>query len=236
MFYSYLANSYKKTDMKALLVSFALSMVCFCLFAQKTEGPVLKKELAGKYEGQLKKGLANGEGTAVGTDSYTGHFAKGLPDGEGTYSFANGDVYKGSFSKGFFSGKGKLTYKSAARDSIVEGYWEAGKYVGEKPIVPYEVSNKTGSVNPSIICSGDGNKVEIVVLDPFNAYVTPQIIATGEYTLQNYYSRNYFSDAKFPLTFDIRYSCTNKYRSGFIDSTIRIKINKPGSWVVTLRN
>lgn len=222
--------------MKSLLIFSFVSLFGFCLFAQKPEGPVLKKELAGKYEGQLKKGLANGEGTAVGIDSYTGRFNKGLPDGEGTYSFSNGDVYKGSFSKGLFSGKGKFIYKKAAGDSIVEGYWESGKYIGEKLIAPYEISNKTGSVNPSIVRAGDGNKVEIVVLDPFNAYITPQIIATGEYTLQNYYSRNYFADAVFPLSFDIRYSCTNKYHSGFIDSTIRIKINKPGSWVITLRN
>lgn len=222
--------------MKTLIIFSVVSLFSFCLFAQNPEGPVLKEELVGKYDGQLKKGLAHGEGTAVGTDSYTGHFAKGLPDGEGTYSFANGDVYKGNFSKGLFSGKGKFTYKRAAGDSIVDGYWEAGKYIGEKLIPAYEVSNKTGSVNPSIVRAGEGNKVEIVVMDPFNAYITPQIIATGEYTLQNYYARNYFADAKFPLTFDIRYSCTNKYRSGVIDSTIRIKINKPGSWVVTLRN
>lgn len=222
--------------MKILFIFSVVTIFSFCLFAQKPEGPVLKTELAGKYEGQLKKGLANGEGTAVGIDSYTGRFIKGLPDGEGVYTFSDGDIYDGHFSKGLFSGRGKYMYKNAAGDSIVDGYWESGKYVGEKLIAPYEISNKTGSVNPGIIRSGDGNKVEIVVLDPFNAYITPQIIATGEYTLQNYYSRNYFADAVFPLTFDIRYSCTNKYRSGVIDSTIRIKINKPGSWVVTLRN
>jgi hypothetical protein len=231
-----LLNLTKKPSMRTFIIFSVVIWFSFGVLAQNVEGQVLKKELAGKYEGPLKKGLANGEGTAIGTDSYTGHFVKGLPEGEGTYSFSNGDVYQGSFSKGVFSGKGKLICKKAAGDSIVEGYWESGKYVGKEFTAPYEVSNKTGSVNPSIIRSGDGNRVEIVVLDPFNAYVAPQIIATGEYTQQNYYSRNYFADAKFPLTFDIRYSCTNKYRSGFIDSTIRIKINKPGSWVVTLRN
>lgn len=222
--------------MKTVLIFTFIALFSNCIYGQEIKGPVLKKELTGNYDGQLKRGLANGKGIAIGIDSYTGRFSKGLPEGEGTYSFANGDVYKGSFSKGLFSGKGILAIKRAEGDSIVKGYWEDGKYVGEKLIPPYEISNKTGSVNPSIIRSGDGNKVEIAVFDPFNTYINPQIIATGEYTLQNFYSRNYFVDAKFPLTFDIRYTCTNKYRSGVIDSTIRIKINKPGSWVITLRN
>ena len=217
-------------------------IACFIVFigvqvsGQEVKGPVLKQELVGKYEGELKKGLAHGEGIAVGLDSYNGHFNKGLPDDKGIYTFHNGDVYKGEFSRGLFNGKGVLTYKKARGDSIVEGYWEAGKYAGKTQVVPYEISNKTGSVNPSIICSGDGNKVEIVVFDPYNKYIIPQIMAMGQFTQQTYYGRNLFAEAVFPLTFDIRYSCTNKMRSGIIDSTIRIKINKPGNWQITLRN
>jgi hypothetical protein len=217
-------------------------IVCFILlsglhvFGQKDAGPVLKKELAGKYEGELKKGLAHGQGTAVGLDSYTGHFSKGLPEGQGTYTFSNQDVYKGEFSKGLFSGKGLFTFKKAVGDSILEGYWDAGKYVGKTKVEPYEISNKTGGVNPSIIYIGEGNKVEIVVMDPYNKYIIPQIMAFGQFTQQTYYARNLFADAVFPLSFDIRYNCTNKMRSGVIANTINIKINKPGNWQITLHN
>jgi hypothetical protein len=222
--------------MKSILVALVLTFSCIFAYCQDISGPVLKKELVGKYEGELKKGLAHGEGIAVGLDSYTGHFAKGLPERLGTYTFSNGDIYRGEFLRGLFSGKGVFTYKKAVGDSILEGYWEAGKYVGKTMVAPYEISNKTGSVNPSIICSGDGNKVEIVVFDPYNKYIIPQIMAMGQFTQQTYYARNLFFDAVFPLSFDIRYSCTNKMRSGIIDSTIRIKINKPGNWQITLRN
>lgn len=222
--------------MKSTLITLIIACISFYSFSQEIAGPVLKKELVGKYEGELKKGLAHGQGTAIGQDTYTGRFSKGLPDGEGTYTFGNGDVYRGGFSKGLFSGKGILFHKKALGDSIVEGFWEVGKYVGKTKIEPYEISNKTGSANPSIIRNGDGNKVEIVIMDPFNAYIIPQIMATGEFTYETYYSRSLYSDAKFPLSFDIRYSCTNRMRSGIIDSSIRIKINKPGNWLITIRN
>ena len=222
--------------MKLAITAFVILFVSICVYSQEITGPVLKKELIGKYEGDLKKGLAHGQGTAIGLDTYTGHFSKGLPEGQGTYTFSNHDVYRGEFSRGLCSGKGVLTYKKAVGDSILEGYWDAGKYVGKKMVAPYEISNKTGSVNPSIINSGDGNKVEIVVMDPYNKYIIPQIMAMGQFTHQSYYQRNLYADAVFPVTFDIRYSCTNKMRSGIIDSTIRIKINKPGNWQITLRN
>ena len=222
--------------MKSTLITLLIALISFCSYSQQITGPVLKEELTGKYEGDLKKGLAQGRGTAIGQDTYTGQFYKGLPEGKGIYSFGNGNVYTGGFSKGLFSGKGVMTYKKANGDSIVEGFWEDGKYAGKTLIAPYEISNKTGSANPYITRNGDVNKVEIVVMDPFNAYINPTIIATGEFTNENYYSRNLYSDAKFPLTFDIRYSCTNRYRSGMIDSTVRIKINKPGSWQITIRN
>lgn len=222
--------------MKLAFILFNLLIISFASFGQESSNPVLKKELLGKYEGSTKKGLAHGQGTALGEDSYTGHFVKGLPDGEGTYTYKNGSFYKGNLSKGLFSGKGTMTYRTVHGDSIVDGYWSDGNYVGKNIILPYEISDKSGSVSPSISRIGDGDKVEITVIDPFSKYIIPQIIAIGEFTLQSYYSRTLYADAKFPLTFEIRYSCPNKYRTGTINNTIRIKFNKPGSWQVTLRN
>ena len=42
--------------------------------------------------------MANGTGTATGTDSYTGQFKNGYPDGKGKYTWKNGE-YKGKFEK-----------------------------------------------------------------------------------------------------------------------------------------
>ncbi len=222
--------------MKSILNVVIIVFISIHTYSQELTGPVLKKELAGKYEGELKKGLAHGLGTAIGLDAYTGHFSKGLPESTGTYTFSNGDVYQGEFSKGLFSGKGTLTYKKLNGDSIVEGYWKEGKYIGKILVAPYEISNKTGSVNPSVMYIGEGDKVEIVVMDPFSKYIIPQIMVIGQCTQQTYYSRNLFADAVFPITFDIQYSCINKTNAGIINSTIRIKINKPGNWQITLRN
>ena len=68
---------------KFIVLPVILCALCFADFCQKLEGPVLKKELVGKYECNLKNGLTQGKDTAIGQDSYTGNFRKGLPNGEG---------------------------------------------------------------------------------------------------------------------------------------------------------
>ncbi|HYM95530.1 MAG TPA: hypothetical protein VET23_15435, partial [Chitinophagaceae bacterium] len=98
------------------------------------------QSLKGTYTGDCKKGKANGKEKAVGVDTYEGEFRSGLPDGEGTYTWNNGDIFKGHFVKGVRDGKGAFTFKRAnATDSIVEGYWKKGDYIGkyEKPYTIY---------------------------------------------------------------------------------------------------
>lgn len=221
---------------KTILVFFtSIVITCNCL-SQSVVGPVLKPEIAGKYEGEMKKGLASGKGTATGTDSYTGRFVNGLPDGQGIYTYKNGDIYEGAFKNGYMEGKGQMTTKAQSSDSVITGYWEAGNYIGKKRIDPYEVSNKTGSVQEHISSAGEGNTVEISVFDPFNSYLHAQIFVEGECVQKSYYGREYYEDVKFPVVFDIRYSCSSKLRAGIINSTIRIKINKSGKWVIKLTN
>jgi len=221
---------------KTIILFSAFLIILFNGFGQSIVGPVLKPEISEKYEGEQKKGLAAGKGTASGTDTYTGNFVKGLPEGQGTYTYKNGNVFVGSFKNGVMDGKGMMTIRVNERDSIIKGYWEAGKYVGTKRIDPYEISNKVGSVQEHLSVTGEGNTVEISVVDPFNSYITAQIFTEGQYVQKSYYGREYFEDVKFPILFDIKYSCTNKLRSGIITNTIRIKINKGGKWVIKLSN
>lgn len=221
---------------KTLILTFTFLTIFLNSFGQKPGKAVLKPEISEMYVGDLKKGLANGDGTATGVDSYTGHFSRGLPDGQGIYTYKNGDVYEGTFKEGVIEGKGTMTTKIGGNDSVLFGYWEAGKYVGKKRIDPYEISNKVGSVKEHLSLSGEGNTVEISILDPFNSYIGAQIFIEGECTQKTYYGREYFEDVKYPILFDIKYSCSNKLRSGIIANTIRIKINKPGKWVIKLTN
>jgi hypothetical protein len=221
-------------------VIFLSVILCICYLtglSQKPDGPVLKKELAGKYEGDMKKGVAHGKGTATGIDTYTGEFKKGLPDGEGVYTDSLGNVYKGSFHLGKRSGQGVLIPVRSSEGQPISGYWEDDKYVGRKKVEPYEISNKTGAVSPRIYSAGPGNKIEISVMDPVSSsYISANIFMIGQAVDRTTYGRYYYEDATFPIEFDIKYTCSNKLGTATIANTIRIKINKPGSWVITLKN
>jgi len=100
---------------------------------------VEKKLIQGTYSGQCKNGKAEGQGKAIGTDTYEGEFKAGLPDGFGTYTWANGDAYTGDFLKGLRSGIGTFTYKKAdGSDSIESGFWKKDAYLG-KYANPYKI-------------------------------------------------------------------------------------------------
>ena len=223
----------KKIIVLSIIVcSFYITGLC-----QKNAGPVLKKELMGKYEGSLKNGLAQGKGTAIGKETYTGNFRMGLPYGEGTYTDSLGNIFKGSFENGNKEGKGVLTLKGSVKDSIIRGYWESDKYMGATTEPPYEISNKTGSVNPRIVKAGDGNKVEISIIDPItNGYISANISYKGQANLRTDFGLYYYENATFPLEFDIQYECSNKMGTSKTYNSLHLKINKPGNWVVSLRN
>jgi hypothetical protein len=107
---------------------------------------VLLETISGEYSGGCKKGLADGEGTAKGVDSYIGEFKKGLPHGTGTYTWANGDVYVGEFKKGMKEGKGKLTVNLGdGQKKDQDGYWAKDKYIGLSKN-PYEIVTRTTGV------------------------------------------------------------------------------------------
>ena len=104
------------------------------LFSQESGCKVLLPSISGTYTGKCKNGLAHGKGIAQGTDRYEGRFYKGYPQGPGTYTWKDGSYYKGQWSEGLMQGKGMMVYKTADGDSVVNGYWQEGKYVGAKLI------------------------------------------------------------------------------------------------------
>ncbi|MCK0130850.1 hypothetical protein MWU59_04970 [Flavobacteriaceae bacterium F08102] len=116
--------------MKKQLILFLSILTLHTTYSQDCK--VLLKTINETYEGECKKGKANGKGSATGIDTYVGEFKKGLPHGIGTYTWKDGRIYEGSFVKGKKEGKGKLTIKT---DSIITGYWNKDTYVGlfEKP-------------------------------------------------------------------------------------------------------
>lgn len=104
------------------------------------------KNLIGTYTGECKKGKANGNGIAIGIDTYEGEFKSGLPDGKGKYTWNNKDVFIGKYTKGLREGKGTMIFKKEnAQDSVVEGFWKKDVYFG-KYEKPWEIFTRTGSV------------------------------------------------------------------------------------------
>ncbi len=118
---------------------------------------VLLEAIKGTYEGDCRKGLAHGEGKAVGTDTYEGEFKKGLPHGEGTYTWASGDVFVGEFNKGLKEGEGVLTQ---ADGTVVKGYWKDDEYIGTDKN-PYKIISKSVSVNRVMFRRQDASPDEI---------------------------------------------------------------------------
>lgn len=112
---------------------------------------VMVAALKGSYTGECKKGIANGNGTAVGIDTYVGNFKNGYPDGKGKYSWKNGNWYDGFWKKGVFEGEGTLhSAKTNTSDtSELKGFWANGKFKGvRKSSFTVDVmSNKINDVN-----------------------------------------------------------------------------------------
>jgi hypothetical protein len=136
-----------------------------CLHAQVCT--VDMEQLKGTYTGECKKGKAQGEGKAVGTDTYEGQFKSGLPDGKGIYTWGNGNIYKGEFQKGLKNGDGVMTYRLAGKqDSIVRGFWKKDVYIGLYEYA-YKVFSKSRKITrvdikPSTK-KGEGDQITITV-------------------------------------------------------------------------
>jgi len=141
-----------------------LLFACLFTFPLKAQNncTVNMKTIADSYDGECKKGLADGEGEAKGVDSYIGHFSKGLPNGLGRYEWANGDYYDGEWRRGERTGDG--SFYQALSDSLTVGRWKKGKYSGElRPKITHKHSSGNNPWSQSISKTMDGhNKIKIV--------------------------------------------------------------------------
>jgi hypothetical protein len=64
------------------------------------------------YEGELKDGLYNGQGTMTyaNGDVYEGEWKNGERNGHGKMTYANGDIYEGELKDGILNGQGTYTF------------------------------------------------------------------------------------------------------------------------------
>jgi len=201
--------------------------------------------LSGKYEGECKKGKADGMGKAVGEDTYEGMFKAGLPDGKGKYSWKNGDWYDGEWTKGLKNGQGLMQYKFAAKDSMVTGFWKKDKYIGlyERPYTIYKNTVRVTSIACQHV-NNTKNQVELFLSSESKGTpefgtisakpeITDMQIITGTYQqkkVNDSYPKKIgyiFEEVTFP--FRVVYLINNS------DSMFELEIAESGRWLVEVR-
>ncbi len=200
---------------------------------------VLMPEISGTYTGKCKKGLAQGKGLAVGTDTYEGRFLKGLPDGDGKYTWADGRVYEGSWLAGERDGKGTMIYPTAGEDSIVAGYWKKDEYVGTEFIPPYKVTRNQGLVRYSIRKAneiGSGISVSLYLAGSFNTDIDGWTLDASSGELITSGRKPGLENAVVPYKVQIKYRVWNQMHSSQHDVMLDFTINEPGTFEVTITN
>ncbi|WP_321307138.1 hypothetical protein [Marinifilum fragile] len=220
--------------MKYLLVAVIAVLILsgFKVTSKSDEGKVLMPAIGTKYEGEVKKGLAHGDGKAWGeSDFYVGKFRKGYPHGKGVYTWGNGNVYKGEFSKGKMSGQGELAIKrKALPDSVQVGYFKENKYIGkykepyrvtsEQGIRKVEFQKNAGNINQvSIMVYADGKELNssLSIRDPKNTMIEN---IGGNMTLTN---------VVFPIKqVDVSFS------TGQFSHSLTFEIFEEGNWLVII--
>jgi hypothetical protein len=196
---------------------------------------VLLPKISGKYEGDCKKGKANGVGKAVGEDIYEGEFKKGMPDGMGKYTWSNGNVFEGNWKDGVKEGEGKLVVKREnLADSAMVGFWKDDEYIG-KFENPFEIGSKSSNINKIMVVrkSIALNQVEINIMRKNSQVGISNLrINTNAGT---FYDKKY-TVSEFPLEMEIEFD--SKSPTGFGAAkekfTCKLKIMEEGNWQVTI--
>jgi len=225
-----------KKSMKIILF-LVFSWISFNLSAQEN-CMVLKPEIAGKYMGKCKDGLANGKGKSVGKDTYVGQFSKGWPQGIGTYTWANGDSYVGAWVQGLRQGEGTYKFKSNGKDSTVTGLWENDQYKGPLPPKP-RVINKV-SIERYLITKSGGIKDRVLINfyqdGSRNLGIENLLMYASSGSNTTLGQSVGFDYIIFPVTIKISYSTWNKTHSTQFYASFEFEIFERGDWVVDLHN
>jgi hypothetical protein len=227
--------------MKELKVLSVLLMTCLISWSASGQKKctVMVPNLQGTYEGKCEKGLAHGEGIAVGEDTYTGLFKKGYPHGKGTCYYAGGSCYTGDWKKGMRHGRGEYTFQINGRDTISAGKWKNDEYVGPIKVRPYVVSLVRGVDRYTIRRVKDGNRVFIKIMQSGQVNTGIQnfrIFGDSGAQVLNFDVYGYENIEFFPFECKVNYITFNKLRTGRYDVIFNFVINEPGDWEIILHN
>jgi hypothetical protein len=223
---------------KVVLFISVLGLFIFAKGQENTIGKVLLPSIAEEYKGESKKGLAHGEGVAKGNDVYVGSFKKGFPHNKGKYIWKSGDFYEGNFKKGLRSGYGEYYYRSNGKDTVMIGFWDKDKYIGESrvPTPEYKLLRKYNIERVRFAKSNNkGNQIRISfdqnIMRPFDIRADGSSgIASTEGSFIG------FLEVKFPFMGTLIYQCPNKLNSAIFQRELEFVIDKPGNWTVYVTN
>lgn len=233
--------------MKRTIVSlFTLAVLAVFAFGQN-DCKVLVEELQGQYNGECKKGLADGEGQAQGVDKYIGNFKKGYPHGYGVYFYQNGSSYIGNFKKGQRDGYGLLNDMSSGSKVMHYGLWVAGNLaIPNDARGLYKVENFKGvkMVIPSVqMESAYQNQIFIEFTEKGvptkTAIIRDYEISSGEYVDNQDRTLNreiqFDNVTKFPVTLKLRYKYEQiDWRNQ--DCEFEVTLYTPGRWTIKLEH
>ncbi len=220
-----------------LLIFIGLLTTTLSASSQDTTS-VLDKDLKGEYTGNIRRGLASGEGFAKGIDSYKGSFKKGLPHGVGKYVWSTGEIYIGEWYKGKMSGEGTYILNIDGKDSSIMGIWKEGKYMGVRSQEPritryhnvdnFSFTNNTGTQNRVLMnFTQNGrinNRIENLMITASNGTRTSSGQLVG------------FDNIIFPVTITARYDTYNKLGTQQVNAFLEFTIYEIGDWLVTIKN
>lgn len=198
--------------MKIKYFIFLFALLPFYLISQDKgkSCKVLVKNLQEIYEGKCKKGLAHGQGIAVGIDRYKGKFIKGFPHGKGTYIWQNGNYYIGSWYNGKRSGKGKFVSILNNTETILDGYWENDQYLGKSKPVDFKYRIIIGDVRLTYLhLNKEGNNIELLIRRDgyqINDSIFDYGFISDYGTIQISGSELEFNHVTFPFKADIKFS------------------------------
>lgn len=221
---------------KLIVLIITLSIYCGYVSGQG-DCQVLIPSLAGNYSGDCKAGLADGLGEAVGEDYYKGEFSKGFPNGDGIYLWKNGATYTGEWKKGKRHGDGRYEIKTEEGDSVLAGQWRNDKFVGAKSPPPYVVEYRTGVGRISFMKIGDRPYIKYKFSrSGADAYslVSNLLLqsSSGSEKLANDFTG--YENVTYPFKGRMTFNVPNDFYTATITCEVRLTINEPGAWLVTI--
>lgn len=197
---------------------------------------VLVPGLAGNYSGDCKNGLADGTGEALGEDFYKGEFVKGYPEGQGIYMWKSGAKYTGEWKKGMRHGKGRYEFTYHDKDSILIGEWKNDKYMDMKTPPPYIIEYRSGIGRVTCFREGDRPYVKYRFLRAGGetSSLNGLEMQSSSGTEKIFPEFTGYEQVEFPFRGKLTFTAPNAWYSAMINYELRLTINQPGAWIVTI--